>query len=87
MYAITIILCGFSCSLLYIFASEYIWLNIFSGLYGIFLSSTFAYTPIMMMELLPIETFTKAYGLQLLCQGVGHLVGPPIAGSNCCDKF
>ena len=34
----------------------------------------------MLVELLPLETFTKAYGLQLLCEGLGHLGGPPFAG-------
>lgn len=32
------------------------------------------------MELITLDRFTNAYGLLLLVQGIGNLVGPPLAG-------
>lgn len=80
MYAASCMLCGICCSLIYEFSMNYIVLNIVSFFYGIFLASSFSFTPTLLMEILPVETFTKAYGLQLMCQGLGHLAGPPLAG-------
>lgn len=80
MYAASCMLCGLCCSLIYEFSMNYILLNIVSFFYGIFLASSFSFTPTLLIEILPVETFTKAYGLQLMCQGLGHLAGPPLAG-------
>ncbi|EFA08671.2 monocarboxylate transporter 13 [Tribolium castaneum] len=78
-YGVCLILCGACCSALYFYTANYIMVHIFGALYGIFLASSFSFTPILLVELLPLETFTKAYGLQLMCQGIGHLGGPPFA--------
>lgn len=56
-------------------------LEISSALFGVFLSSTFSFTPGILVELVPLERFTIAYGLQLLCMGIGILSGPPFAGN------
>ncbi|RZC35958.1 monocarboxylate transporter 14-like [Asbolus verrucosus] len=79
-YGVCLILCGVCCSAMYIFTWNYILLNICGVLYGVFLASNFSFTPVLLVELLPLDTFTKAYGLQLMCQGLGHLGGPPLAG-------
>lgn len=51
------------------------------GLFGLFFASTFSFTPIILADLVPIDSFTMAYGLVLLCQGIGNLIGPPLAGT------
>lgn len=49
-------------------------------IFGLMFSSSYSYTPSILVELIALERFTMAYGLVLLCQGLGHLIGPPIAG-------
>lgn len=48
--------------------------------FGLFVASNFSFTPTILVEIVPLERFTTAYGLTLLCQGVGSLIGPPLAG-------
>ncbi|XP_073997928.1 chaski isoform X2 [Rhodnius prolixus] len=48
--------------------------------FGMFVSSNFSFTPTILVQLIDLERFTTAYGLTLLCQGIGNLLGPPIAG-------
>lgn len=48
--------------------------------FGLMFSSSYSYTPSILVELIALERFTMAYGLVLLSQGVGHLIGPPMAG-------
>lgn len=79
-YAICLFFCGISCAGIMFFSSNYIMLEICAGLFGVFLSSNFSFTPGILMELVPLESFTLAYGLQLLCMGIGNLLGPPLAG-------
>lgn len=43
-------------------------------------ASSFSFTPIILVQLVSLDDFTCAYGLVLLIQGVGNLVGPPISG-------
>lgn len=49
--------------------------------FGMFVSSNFSFTPTILVQLIDLERFTTAYGLTLLCQGIGNLLGPPIAGN------
>lgn len=49
-------------------------------IFGLMFSSSYSYTPSILVELIALERFTMAYGLVLLSQGVGHLIGPPMAG-------
>lgn len=51
-----------------------------SAAFGLFFASSFSFTPVILVELIPLERFTTAYGLSLLCQGIGNLLGPPLAG-------
>lgn len=73
-------LCGVSCAGMMYFVQNFVMLEICAGLFGVFLSSSFSFTPGILVELVPLERFTVAYGLQLLCMGIGILVGPPYAG-------
>ncbi|KAJ8728393.1 hypothetical protein PYW08_016778 [Mythimna loreyi] len=50
-------------------------------MFGLMFSSSYSYTPSILVELIALERFTMAYGLVLLSQGLGHLVGPPMAGA------
>lgn len=51
-----------------------------SLVFGLTFSSSYSYTPSILVELIALERFTVAYGLSLLSQGLGHLIGPPMAG-------
>lgn len=42
-------------------------------------ASSFSYTPVILVSIVDIDNFTIAYGLVLLTQGVGNLIGPPLA--------
>ncbi|XP_060522191.1 monocarboxylate transporter 14-like [Cylas formicarius] len=79
-YAVCLVLCGISCAGIIFFIDNYIMLQVSAAMFGLFLSSSFSFTPGILVELLPLERFTIAYGLQLLCMGIGTLVGPPFAG-------
>lgn len=81
-YAVCLILCGICVILIMVFTSVYILVVITAGLFGIFFASNFSFTPVILVQLVPLERFTTAYGLNLLCQGIGHLGGPPLGGTN-----
>ncbi|KAI5723202.1 hypothetical protein M8J76_002853 [Diaphorina citri] len=79
-YAACLIGCGVSTALMPLFATNY-WALLFTCLsFGIFFASNFSCTPIILVELVPLDRFATAYGLTLLAQGIGNLVGPPLAG-------
>nr|CAI5858326.1 unnamed protein product [Callosobruchus analis] len=79
-YALCLILCGLSIGCIMFFASNYILLLTTSALFGLFFASCFSLLPSLLAELVPLEGFTMAYGLILLCEGIGNLTGPPLAG-------
>ncbi|XP_013183754.2 monocarboxylate transporter 14 [Amyelois transitella] len=79
-YAICLTICGLSVAAYPIFITNYWALTVISAIFGLSFASSYSYTPAILMELMPIDHFTIAYGLILLSQGIGHLVGPPIGG-------
>ncbi|CAH1954288.1 unnamed protein product [Acanthoscelides obtectus] len=79
-YSLCLILCGLSICCIMFFADNYILLLTTSALFGLFFASCFSLLPSLLAELVPLEGFTMAYGLILLCEGVGNLTGPPLAG-------
>lgn len=79
-YAICLIICGLSVAAYPFFITDYWMLAIVSAVFGLSFASSYSYTPAILMELMPMDNFTVAYGLILLSQGIGHLVGPPIGG-------
>ncbi|XP_047996307.1 uncharacterized protein LOC125234149 [Leguminivora glycinivorella] len=79
-YAICLIICGLSVAAYPPFIKNYWALTVISAIFGLSFASSYSYTPAILMELMPIDHFTVAYGLILLSQGIGHLVGPPIGG-------
>ena len=62
------------------------WIQIYFGiaamaaLYGFTISANYALVSVILVNLISLDSFTNAYGLMLLAQGIGSLVGPPIAG-------
>ncbi|KAK0089960.1 hypothetical protein PV325_004437 [Microctonus aethiopoides] len=79
-YTACLIACGIATIFMSIFTRYYVLLIISSALFGLFFASNFSFTPVILVELIPLERFTTAYGLSLLCQGIGNLLGPPLAG-------
>lgn len=60
--------------------SSYTALVVLCAIFGVTFASSFSFTPIITSRLVEMDDFTLAYGLILLVQGVGSLVGPPLAG-------
>ncbi|GBP56150.1 Monocarboxylate transporter 14 [Eumeta japonica] len=87
-YAVCLIICGFTIMLFPVIirltdpkaSYSFYLLAINAIVFGLTFSSSYSYTPSILVELIALERFTMAYGLVLLSQGVGHLVGPPMAG-------
>ncbi|XP_075979575.1 monocarboxylate transporter 9-like [Anticarsia gemmatalis] len=79
-YALCLVICGLSVAAYPIFITDYWMLAVISAVFGLSFASSYSYTPTILMELMPMDHFTVAYGLILLSQGIGHLVGPPIGG-------
>ncbi|KAJ6644018.1 Monocarboxylate transporter 12 [Pseudolycoriella hygida] len=79
-YACCLTLCGLSVALLPVFIESYIAIMALGILFGVTFASSFSFTPIILVRLVNLDDFTCAYGLVLLVQGIGNLVGPPIAG-------
>ncbi|XP_018393890.1 PREDICTED: uncharacterized protein LOC108772774 [Cyphomyrmex costatus] len=79
-YAWCLIACGAATIFMSVFTQHYVFLSISSAAFGLFFASNFSFTPVILVELIPLERFTTAYGLSLLCQGIGNLLGPPLAG-------
>lgn len=88
MYTICLILCGGTIILFPVLLkitdhthpSSFYIIELNAFMFGLTFSSSYSYTPSILVELIALERFTMAYGLVLLSQGVGHLIGPPMAG-------
>ncbi|KAJ1527766.1 hypothetical protein ONE63_007721 [Megalurothrips usitatus] len=79
-YAICLAMCGAATAAMPLCIKSWPLLVTASALFGVFFASTFSFTPVILVQLIPLDRFTLAYGLILLCQGIGNLIGPPIAG-------
>lgn len=79
-YTCCLIACGVATCLMSFLTYNYYFMIIVSAAFGLFFASNFSFTPVILVELIPLERFTTAYGLSLLCQGIGNLLGPPLAG-------
>lgn len=60
--------------------NSYTVMGVLCALYGFCISANFSLVSIILVELISLDWFTKAYGMMLLVQGVGSLIGPPVAG-------
>ncbi|KAJ8923173.1 hypothetical protein NQ315_001727 [Exocentrus adspersus] len=79
-YAVCLVLCGVSVLSMMFFSTTYVMLIINGSFFGVFFASCLSLTPSFLAQLVPLDDFTMAYGLFLLCQGIGNLTGPPLAG-------
>ncbi|XP_034249176.1 monocarboxylate transporter 4-like [Thrips palmi] len=79
-YALCLVVCGSSAAAMLVFTDHYWALVGACAAFGVTFGSTFSFTPTILVTLVPMERFTIAYGLNLLCQGIGNLLGPPFAG-------
>ncbi|XP_043529216.1 uncharacterized protein LOC122538839 [Frieseomelitta varia] len=79
-YTWCLVACGVATILMSTLTPYYNLLMVVSAAFGLFFASNFSFTPVILVELIPLERFTTAYGLSLLCQGIGNLLGPPLAG-------
>uniref|UniRef100_A0A2M4BDB2 Putative monocarboxylate transporter n=1 Tax=Anopheles marajoara TaxID=58244 RepID=A0A2M4BDB2_9DIPT len=79
-YAVCLALCGASIFCMPLVIESHVAMGALCITFGITFASTFSFTPIIMVRLVSLDDFTVAYGLILLVQGIGSLVGPPIAG-------
>ncbi|XP_052896543.1 uncharacterized protein LOC128303587 [Anopheles moucheti] len=79
-YAVCLALCGASIFVIPWVISSYAAMVVLCIIFGFTFASTFSFTPIIMVRLVSLDDFTVAYGLVLLVQGIGSLIGPPIAG-------
>ncbi|GBP60080.1 Monocarboxylate transporter 12 [Eumeta japonica] len=78
IYAVCLIICGASVALYPCFIRDFWVLTVISAVFGLSFASSYSYTPAILMELMPLDHFTLAYGMILLSQGIGHLVGPSL---------
>lgn len=80
LYAVCLILCGVSCGAMIVLTNNYPMLIVSAVVFGFSFAGNYTFTPAIAVELVSLDKFTTAYGLLLLSQGIGHLLGPPIAG-------
>lgn len=78
--AVCLILCGISVAAIIFFSYNFLYLCISGGIFGFFFASCLSLTPALLAELVCLDDFTMGYGLVLLCEGIGSLTGPPVAG-------
>lgn len=55
-------------------------LAVYCAAYGFFISANFVLTTIILVDLLGMERLTNAFGFVSLSEGLGNLIGPPLAG-------
>jgi len=60
---------------------NYYLLCVLCGVFGVMIAANYSLTSVILVQIVSLERFANAYGLLLLMQGVGNLIGPPIAGA------
>ncbi|CAI5454499.1 unnamed protein product [Caenorhabditis angaria] len=79
MYNISLAICGILTVFTYKFQT-FIQLTIYSASFGFSIASYVCLTSVILVDLLGLDKLTNAFGLLLLCQGIGTVFGPPISG-------
>ncbi|XP_045478236.1 monocarboxylate transporter 12-like [Harmonia axyridis] len=82
IYAFCMFCCG-GVTALMPFATNYTVLSALSGAFGFFIAANYSLVSIILVELISIDRFANAYGLLLLVQGFGNLIGPSLGGYIC----
>lgn len=79
MYNISLTICGIVTAFCYKF-DGYILLDIYAVLFGFTIASYVCLTSVILVDLLGLDKLTNAFGLLLLWQGVGTVIGPLVSG-------
>jgi MFS family permease len=79
LYAVCMLVCGLVTALTP-FIQSYPVVLLLSALYGLCISANYSLTSPILVDLVSLDQFSSAYGCLLFCQGLGNLVGPPVAG-------
>ncbi|CAD6194422.1 unnamed protein product [Caenorhabditis auriculariae] len=79
IYNVSLAICGIITMICYMF-NGFFELTVYGGLFGFTIASYVCLTSVILVDLLGLEKLTNAFGLLLLWQGVGTVVGPPISG-------
>ncbi|XP_004926683.2 monocarboxylate transporter 14 [Bombyx mori] len=80
LYAVCLVLCGASVAAIPPAVANYWVLAAIACAFGLLFAASFTFTPSLLVKLVSLDDFTSAYGLVLLAQGIGHLIGPPLSG-------
>lgn len=80
LYAVCLVFCGATVATIPIAVYNYWFLLSVSAAFGLLFAASFTFTPSLLVKLVSLDDFTSAYGLVLLAQGIGHLIGPPLSG-------
>lgn len=80
LYNTVLVLCG-ACSLLSALCFNYPLMATYSASFGLFIGVYICLTPIVLVDLLGLENLSNSFGLVLLYQGIGAVIGPPMAGA------
>lgn len=86
IYNISMVICGLSVIFMP-FITNYWLLAVAAAIFGLFISANYALTSVILVELVSLEAFSKAYGLLLLIQGLANLIGPPLVGKFISAQF
>lgn len=80
LYNTALVLCGII-SLLSALCYNYPLMAAYAACFGLFIGVYICLTPIVIVDLLGLDKLSNAFGLVLLFQGIGTVLGPPIAGA------
>lgn len=80
LYNTVLVLCGV-CSLLSALCFNYPLMCVYAASFGLFIGVYICLTPVVLVDLLGLENLSNSFGLVLLYQGIGAVIGPPMAGA------
>lgn len=81
-YGISISICGLSVGLVPFFRAYEIQ-ALLAAVFGLFSSASEAFLPMIVIDIVGLNRFDEAYGIIMFIEGVGNLIGPPLAGLIC----
>ncbi|XP_059486260.1 monocarboxylate transporter 14-like isoform X2 [Neocloeon triangulifer] len=79
-YSACLLVCGVSIFVMPLVVHTYAGLLTAVIFFGLSFAANYSFTPVLLVQLVEMDRFSAAYGLMLLVQGAGNLLGPPIAG-------
>ncbi|KAH9516555.1 hypothetical protein DERF_007290 [Dermatophagoides farinae] len=79
IYSILVSISGLVMAAIPLTTDSYL-ISIQSAIYGFCISANYSLVSVILVELISLDSFTTAYGMLLLVQGFGSLIGPPLAG-------